>query len=216
MDRNDLIQMSFIVAMVVWSIIHKMFLTSYIDDVTAQQIGLVILIAPMFILEIAIQHITGKYPYIRAIVRPSNKVLRFYIKEKQRIPGEGSYDTMRIKTGWPVKPQHHDKTDLLRIVYKGVWSDLITFRPGRSRYFDYEVNHPQTEQIILYEMMRECVDVDHFLEVPTYFLRDATGHYNDFMKLPLERKEPPKTEKPPEPPLEEPAQEVPVEVAKTE
>lgn len=210
MDRNDLIQMSFIVAMVAWSIIHKMFLTAYIDDITAQQIGLVILIAPMFILEIAIQHITGKYPYVRAIVRPDNKVLRFYIKEKQLIRGP-IYNTMRIKTGWPVKTQHHGKTDGIRIIFKGIWTELIVFRPGRSRYFDYEVNHPQTEQIILYKMLQECVDVDHFQEVPTYFLRDATGHYNEFMKLPLDKKKPPKVEKPPEPPVDEPVPELTVE-----
>ena len=109
---------------------------------------------------------------------------------------------MRIKTGWPAKTPHHGKTDGLSIVYDGVWSKLINFRPGRSRYFDYEVNHPQTEQLILYEMMQECVDVDHFQEIPTYWLRDASGHYHDFMKLPPDKKKADKED--PEPTTDEP------------
>jgi len=212
MDRNDLIQMSMIIAMVVWSIIHKMFLTAYINDITAQQIGLVILIAPMFLLEVVTRLVSSQYTYIRAIVRPDNYVLRFYIKERKLFPGE-LYNTMIIRCGWSVKTKHHGKVDFIRIIYRGVWEKRIIPCAGRCRLYDYEVPHRGVDQVILYEMMQEFLDVDHFSEIPTFYLKDATGDYKEFMKPPLDQI--PKEEVPAKPP-EAQAPEMTVEVGETE
>jgi len=166
--------------MIGWTMVHKMFLTVQVSDGTAQQIGIFLLIGPIFILEIYFKHVTSSWPYVRAIVRPHNRVLRFYIKEMEEILGE-RYNTMRIEVAWPVKSYYHGKVNELKIIYEGRWNRRVKFRPGASRLYEYEVGHPQVEQVILYELLEGTLDYDHTREIPNYLLVNASGDYGEAM-----------------------------------
>ena len=168
--------------MIFWNQIYKMYLTTAIDPGTANSIAMGILILPMFALEFIIQHITARYPYIRATVRPHNKTLRIFIKSHEEIRGDG-YSVRRIETNWPVNSEYYGPVNHLNIIYEGKWSDRIHYRNGRARHMEYEVNHGLVEQVILYELMEGVLDLDHSDEIPNYLLVNASGDYHDEMFL---------------------------------
>lgn len=132
-----------------------------------------ILIFGIFGTEIYIREMVNKYPYILAIVRPSNKRLHLFIKSgvSRRV---GDVNVADLELAFPVNYADYGKVKRIKLHYYGDWSKRVEFRPGYASFYGYEVSHPQTEVIEVYQVSRGRVSVDHGTPIPVFFLHSAS------------------------------------------
>ena len=208
MNRNDMYNYLIFLAVIGWLAIYRFFLQNIIDETTAGTISIVLIIGPILFLEVGIKLLVAGTPYLRAIVRsPSGTyTMRLFLEEYPEITGD-HYNSAVCSLKWPSSSPDFGEFDTIKLIYHGSWGDVFKFSPGRAVWKGYEIGHPQTENAVLFTLLQNATIIDHTDIIPTFFVKDASGHYTREMKLipaskPQAKEKPqkvkPKTEKPDE------------------
>ena len=187
MDKEDLIGMIGMACLMgyMW-VIDKFFPPGhpYRDPLGLLGMGLIFAYYGGF--EVAVRLTVQKYPFIRVIVRPENRVFYLYIAKSDKLRGEVSIQSQQIdenlyatlvNLAFPIEFFEFGKVRKISIVHTRSWRDRILFTPGRAVFWGYGVPHPHTCTIVCYRIGESPFDVEYGEPVPMLYLREAPGDY---------------------------------------
>lgn len=144
--------------------------------------GFALLLSGVFVQTFIFQVITQSYPYFRAYLVPSKKVLHLFAKSmKSSRTTELNWAT-EIELAFPVKHEYYGKLKKVIFHHRYPREKRFNFDHGTCVYLGYSVDHPQVEHVTLYEYPRGSYDLDHVDPVPTFYVREASNDY--FLNLP--------------------------------
>jgi hypothetical protein len=161
---------------------------TYIPQPYGQTVGgvlyIICLLGSVIGSQIWMEYSAAQHPCLHVIVRPQNEELWLYVAEgtRTRKLGDGKF-SQEIPLSQGVKPSNYGVT-IKKVVISHVndWSKRVHFKPGKARFFDYEVSHPLVETIEVYQTNAGKTGIDHADPVPTYVLHSASLDY--YTKVP--------------------------------
>ncbi len=184
MNKNDQYNYAIFLIVIGWFAFYSYFLQNVIDAATAGTISILLIILPILFLEVGIKLLVAGTPYIRATVRSPNGsyTLRLFINPAPEKVHEGFASSV-CSLKWPVTSPDFGKFDTVKLLYHGSWGETFLFKPGRAVWMEYEVGHPQTEDATFYTLLQNATITDHIDIIPTFWVKDASGHYPREMGL---------------------------------
>jgi len=150
-----------------------------------QALGFVVLLGGAFVQTYMFQMITQSYPYFRAELLPSKKVLHLFVKQMTSKRTTKSNWSTEIELNWPVKHPYYGKLNRIIIHHKYPREKRFNFDHGLCMFRGTEVDHPRVEHVTLYEYPRGSYDLDHSNPIPTFRLELASNDY--FLNLQHEK-----------------------------
>lgn len=176
MDRSDLYAFIWLFVLYFYLIAVSNFVPEGAMQKGLQIAGVAILVCGMVVTDFVIRERVNKYPYIRARVEPSGKVLRIFVEDWRDRQVDKTLWSLKIKAKWPVTIKGLGKVKEFIINHEWPIHKRVNFRPGQATWFGYVVDHPQTEFMVLYEYPT-VTSVDHAQPVPVYWLKHASQDY---------------------------------------
>jgi len=149
-------------------------------------LGMFLIFAYYGMFEIGIRFAVQKYPFIRMIVRPENRVFYLYIARSDKARGELAIETRKVgeniyssklNLAYPIDYFEFGKTKKIAIVHTKLWEERVKTTPGRAVFWGYGVPHPHTATIVCYRIEESPFDIEYGEPIPTLYLREAPGDY---------------------------------------
>jgi len=176
-SKSELYMLGWVSLLYTWLIISKVFLPEKWQNLGGIA-GFLLIVFGMFLQDYIYMYQTMPYPYIRAIIRPSNKVLHLFVKGLQEVSTIRGTSSIRLTLAWPVKMAFYGKVQELVVNLEwGSWQERVKFHPGRALFMGWGIKHAQTEQVVLYEPRKTSFDLDHADPIPVFILANASGDY---------------------------------------
>jgi hypothetical protein len=119
---------------------------------------------------------SAPHPCLKAIVRPDNSEYYFFIdkdKTHERKVGEDSH-VGHFALAYPVKVGEFGKVKEFILLYRGRWSERVSFRPGWVMWKGIRTKHAQTEVVEVMHAQKSNVMIDHAEPIPVFYLRSAS------------------------------------------
>ena len=135
----------------------------------------------LFTIEYYYMLIAQPFPYIRATIRPSNKIRHFFVIKFHPMKITPTTSSQRLELNWPFNHEYYGEVKEVVIIHKGIWQDRVIFEPGRALRGDWVIDHANTTQVTLYEPREGDADMYRDQPIPIYVLKEAPGdYYNEF------------------------------------
>jgi len=176
MDRGDIYSFVWVFVLYIYLIVISNLVPAGPVQKTLQLAGVLLLVFGMVITDFAIRERVNKYPYIRARVEPSGEILRIFVEDMRDRQVSETLWSLEIKPKWAVPLKGGEKVKKIIINHEYPIHERIHFRPGKAMWFGYQIDHPQTEFLVLYEYPG-IQDVNHAERVPVYWLQHASQDY---------------------------------------
>ena len=128
--------------------------------------------------EIWLMEKTHPYRYVRAVLRPVNKVLHLFVRNIETKRVYGNIYSTTLELAYPVKDPYYGKVKRYSIKHTFRFGDRFRFTHGIASYEGLDVKHGQTCQIVLYQLPEGSFDLDKSEAIPMYWLAEAPGDYN--------------------------------------
>jgi hypothetical protein len=142
-------------------------------------IGMALLFGWIGVQEIYLRTVTAQYNYIRAVIRPSGKILRLFIKNitTEKISGTANRHETTLDLGFKVVHSPYGKVSSIKITHYKPLSERIDFDRGYANFMGLSVWHPNVAEIELYEYSSGGFHLDHEEPIPCFELHTGGKDY---------------------------------------
>ena len=180
MDKSDWVFIFFLFLFPICLQVVDIYLTGVARHVAGFFISLSF-VGLLVLMNAVYQYRAAPYPYIRAVVRPHNRIIHLFIKpasvEKSGLldvpVGENTFSST-FELWQPVKfPGYRDKSRWVNIIHQYPLAQRLKFAPGLAYYEGMQIKHGQVAHVVLYDY--GMGDVDRAEAIPTYWLKEAPG-----------------------------------------
>ena len=192
-DKSDMIEMVLLLSPTLLSVLLPALMPDYPYNKAIVLIWWVVSVVFVFLIDYYYMVMATPYNYIRAVIRPTNKIMNLFIEKYHPVEPKNGISSMRLELKWPITHEYYgeDITEII-ILYKGIWSKRMQFVKGRALRGDYVVDHGNTANVILYEPRAGGADMYRDTPKPVYILKEAPGDYYADVPLPIWSKALPK------------------------
>jgi uncharacterized integral membrane protein len=164
--------------------------------------GMVGSIGMMFFTEVILRVEASKYLHLRLIIRPSNKIVNFFISNPLEGIARGSriVDETRDLYETPLDTQekcvmpHYGIVTGITLQHEKTWEERMHFMPSKAIFRGYEVDHNASATITVWEKRDAPERLDHLEPRPTYVIAEAVQDYHILNHEPLTVEEEPSQE----------------------
>jgi hypothetical protein len=139
----------------------------------------------IFYTEVYLKEKAAKYPCLRLIIRPSNKIAYFFIKQTAQgiysrlvNPDTDLYETA-VDTEEKVElPYYGISAKGITLQHQLAWEKRILFMPGRTLFRGCPIEHRAVATITVWEKRDDPERLDHLMPRPTYVIAEAPQDYH--------------------------------------